>query len=537
MAIRTGDVGRGCCAVIAAASVLLTAGSAAGAGDVACALTLQKAVSGGSGEGRDLQVSLDIRDGKVVGAFGNAPRLNKTPARFNTEGLKVSDGKLAGTLKVTIASDGWVPANGQTYAADYAIDADLKDAKVEGKWSVSGATTNEGTIAGTTSAPASDKEEIRLTLACFNAVDHDGKISGRGLKTVMTLKDGKAVAVRSIPAGSIADVGCSMETPKFDLTLSDGKLRGSYQVKITPQQVAAGQPIVVYTYQVDGVVIGNGAGGTMAVAKDGGALKETALFTATARRGPPPSMADCTYKMTLQHALGQGKFIDVYLASTGGKFTGGFASSPNFNNAMHLVDVSKLTLGEGKVTGDLGVTVLADPWVPADHKPIPCSFAIGASVASGEITGTFKGKAGEKAVEGAIEGGLDDKVNIASIAGMTLRLENGLAGSGNHMARAFVSMDIKDGKITGGGVGNNHDKSMKGSVTGGEFKLNGDEWTLKVEFTLVSAGSATLGKYVTTASGTFVGNMSAGAFTCSHEAGRVKEGSFWAAAKLAEEKK
>jgi hypothetical protein len=105
------------------------------------------------------------------------------------------------------------------------------------------------------------------------------------------------------------------------------------------------------------------------------------------------------------------------------------------------------------------------------------------------------------------------------------------------MARAFVSMNIEDGKVTGGSVGNNHDRAMKGPVTGGEFRLNGDEWTLKVDFTLTGAGSATLGKYVATASGTFVGNMSAGAFTCSHEAGRVKEGSFWAALKTGADRK
>jgi hypothetical protein len=494
---------------------------------------MQKAVISNAAEGRDLNVSLDIRGGKVVGAFGNAPRFNKTPAEIDASGLALADGKLTGAMKVTIGWDGWVPTTGQPFTAEYALNATLANGKMEGKWSSAGGLTNvEGTVAGTFSAPASDTEVIRLTLACVNAVDHHGKISGRGLKSVITLKDGKAVGVRSIPAGSIADVGCSMETPAFDLSLSDGKLTGSYQVRITPQQVAAGVPPVVYTYQVRGIVIGNGAGGTMAVAKDGQALKETALFIATARRGPPPPMGDCTYKMTLHHALGQGKFIDVYLASTGGKLTGGFASSPNFNNAMHLVDTSKLTVGEGKVSGGLGVTVLADPWVPADHKPIPCAFTIDAAAADGEITGRFKGAAGTNQVDQALEGALDDKVKLDNVTGLTIRLENGLAGAGNHMARAFVSMDIKDGKVTGGKVGNNHDKGMKGPVTGGEFKLNGDEWTLKVEFTVESAGGATKGKYVATASGTFVGNMSAGAFTCSHEAGRVKEGSFWLAASL-----
>lgn len=503
-------------------------GGVAPQGDIACSLTMRKAVIHNAAEGRDLNIALDIRGGKVVGAFGNAPHFNKMPAELDTAGLAVADGKLTGVMKVSIGWDGWVPAGGNPYKAEYAVSAALADGRVEGRWSSAGVATNvEGAVAGTFAPRAPDTGTIRLALACANAVDHDQKIGGRGLKSVITLKDGKAVAVRSIPAGSIADVSCSMETPRFDLTLADGRLNGSYEVRITPQGVSPRNPVRVYSYRVSGVVIGDGAGGRMAIARDGEVLGETAVFTATARRGPPPPMGDCTYKMTFHHALGEGKFIDVYLASAGGKITGGFASSPNFNNAMHLVDASKLAIGEGRIAGDIGVTVLPDPWIPRDHKPVQCSFAVDCRVAGGEIAGRFKGKAGGDAVEQAIEGAQDDKVKLDNITGGTIRLENGLAGSGNHMARAFVSMQIKDGKVTGGNVGNNHDKAMKGPVTGGEFRLNGDEWSLKVEFTVDSAGGATPGKYVATASGTFVGNMSAGAFTCAHERGQVKEGSFW----------
>jgi hypothetical protein len=511
--------------------------AAGAAEDAALQLTLQKAVSAGSGEGRDFLVSLDVRGGKVVGGFGHAPRFNKMPAELDVKGLALAGGRLTGTLKASIAWDGWVPRDGKPVAADYRIDAAVAEGKVDGKWSVTNVPPREGALAGTCATPASDTELVRLTVACANAMDHQAKVSARGLKAVFVLKDGKGVAARAIPAGSIADVGCSMEVPKFDLKLSGGKLTGMFQVEVTPQQVSAGVPPVVYGYDVQGLVVGDGAGGTMAITKNGEALSDTARFIAAARRGAPPPMADCTYKVTLHHALGLGKFIDVYLASTGGKFTGGFASSPNFNNAMHTVDTSKLTVGEGKLTGDLGVTVQADPWIPRDHKPIPCAFALNAAVANGEITGRFKGTAGTNAVERALEGALDDKVKLDSVTGMTIRLENGLAGSGNHMARAFVSMDIRDGKVTGGSVGNNHDAQMKGTVTGGEFKLSGDEWALKTEFTLTGAGSATLGKYEATASGTFVGTMSAGTFRCAHESGRVKEGSFWAALKLGSEKR
>lgn len=507
-------------------------------GEVACALTLRKAVIANAAHGQDLDVSLDIRGGKVVGAFAHAPRFNKMPAELDTTGLALAGGQLTGKLKVTIGWDGWMPTTGKAFSDEYTIDAGLADGQVDGKWRSNGAGTNtEGVVAGTFAPRASDTDLIRLTLACANAVDHHGKMGGRGLRTVITLQGGRAVGVRSIPAGSIADVACSMETPKYDLTLSGGKLTGSYEVKITPQEVSAQNPAQVYSYQVQGVVIGDGAGGTMAVARNGDALPETARFIATARRGPPPPMGDCTYKMTLHHALGQGKFIDVYLASTGGKITGGFASSPNFNNAMHIVEASRLTIGEGKVAGDLGVTVLPDSWIPPDHKPIPCVFALDCAVANGEIAGGFKGKAGGNAAEGALEGAQEDKLKLDNITGGTLRLENGLAGAGNHMARAFVSMEIKDGKVTGGRVGNNHDKEMKGPVTGGAFKLNGDQWTLRVEFTVESAGSVTRGKYVATASGTFVGSMAAGAFTCTHEQGRVKEGRCWFAASLGEKKK
>jgi hypothetical protein len=326
-----------------------------------------------------------------------------------------------------------------------------------------------------------------------------------------------------------------MEVPKFDLKLADGKLTGLFEVRITPQAVQAGEPVVVYTYQVNGAVIADAAGGTMNIARNGKALKDTARFLATARRGAPPPQADCTYKITLHHALGAGKFIDVYLATSGGRFTDGFASSPNFNNAMHTVDISKLNLGDGKLTGDIGVTIQPDPWIPRDHKPIPCRFSLEAAIANGEITGQFKGTAGPNAVAQALAGALDDKTRLDKVTGLIIRLENGLAGSGNHMARAFVSLDLKDGKVIGGRVSNNHDSKIKGTVTGGEFTLTGDEWTLKTGLDLTAAGDATLGKYGIAASGTFVGTMSAGTFTCTHESGYAKQGTFWAYLKLAED--
>jgi hypothetical protein len=245
-------------------------------------------------------------------------------------------------------------------------------------------------------------------------------------------------------------------------------------------------------------------------------------FVGTVRWGAPPEAGNALYKLTIHNALGTGQFLDLYLSATDGKITHGFGTSPNFNNATHEVDVAKLKLAGNKLTGDMPVTVLPDPWIPKDHKPIACAFVVDATIDGGEIAGT--------AGKFLLDGGLEPKPVAAVLTGGTVKLEAGLMGDAGYRSRAFVTFTAKDGKVTGGKVGNNHTK-LAGTVDGGEIKIENEHLVGKIQATITVGDGSTEGKYEFEVDTLMVGTAGAGGFT-TRMGEEKRTGRLWAVVKM-----
>jgi len=449
-----------------------------------------------AGTGRFLDLRLELRDGQVVAGVGRAS-FTRSPAELDVTGLSVADGQVAGELKVNLVSDGYAAATNFTckIEAPLAVDKFLPRPLPNGV--------------------------ARLTMNCENVVTQVAKKGGgRRLVIELATRDGKAFAARAVPTGSMTDVAFATRATRCTVTSVDGKLAGEIEVALT-QQSGDLKPIL-YVYTLDGRIVGDMATGRIATKCDGKDAGETGTFVASVRQGSAPAPGNALYKLTIHEALGAGKFVDLYLSTKDGKFTHGFGTSPNFNNATHEVDVTKLKLEGHKITGDVPVTVLPDPWIPKDHKPIACLFSVAAILEDGEVTGT----AGQFALEGRI----DAKPTNTALAGGAVKLEAGLMGDAGYRSRAFVAFTAKDGKVTGGKVGNNHTK-LAGTVDGGEIKIENEHLVGNIRATVTVGDGSTEGKYEFEINSLLVGTAGAGAFT-THFGERTKTGRLWAIVKL-----
>ena len=63
--------------------------------------------------GRELLVTLDVKDGAVISAVAVAPEWNRTMHAVDAKGLKLNGGELSGAMTVTLSADGGVPADGK----------------------------------------------------------------------------------------------------------------------------------------------------------------------------------------------------------------------------------------------------------------------------------------------------------------------------------------------------------------------------------------------------------------------------------------
>lgn len=122
---------------------------------------------------------------------------------------------------------------------------------------------------------------------------------------------------------------------------------------------------------------------------------------------PAAADADATWAITLQGFFMDAKapgasqrHINLYLHRTGGAWGGAVATAtnrgkPTYNVALHLVDPSGLRREGDRVVGNVGLTIVPDPWVPADQKMRRFTVAIDAALspsADGKSYGTIGGE-------------------------------------------------------------------------------------------------------------------------------------------------
>lgn len=507
-------------------------------GDCLYTLELTNALDGRA----TLTVYLDRRNMGTVIAFAAGRQFNRMPFDVDASGLKVATvagpggsgtvERLAGDMKVTVYSDGYVPQSSVPVVCTYSLEADITGNSLHGSYSGRyGLTAVSNGLSGLLYPRPARSDSARFVLNMENAigVTEGRKGGGRRATATITMVGGRTAGVRIEPPGSLTDVACALRVEKADLRYAAGRLAGGILVVWTPQ---SGGDAASYMYSIDAQVIGDNVAGKFTTRLNDKDV-EGGRFLGTAKLGRLPEPSEGVWKVTFHDLLGKGKFLDLYLVSRDGRLVDGFGTTPNFNNATHDVDLSALPLAGNALGGGLKVTVNPDPWIPKDHKPVLCSLAIEARAGNGVVSGTYKGTAGETGVEGVLDGVIDPIPVAGAIEGGTLKLEDALSGGNGYGSRAFLTFTAEDGKITGGKLWNNHNKALTGKIEGGALKLDGTGLSGKVTVEVDRGGGVTPGKYEFTVKGCLIGSVGAGTFESSLEGkGAVKSGRYWCSLKM-----
>jgi hypothetical protein len=238
-----------------------------------------------------------------------------------------------------------------------------------------------------------------------------------------------------------------------------------------------------------------------------------------------PDPADSTYDLELHGAVVGGKPMWVHVGSTKGAFGAGMAYAPLFNHAVHDVDASALKLAGGKLSGTLEATILPDPYVPRDRKPIACTYTIDAAVRDGGLSGSFTGKCGGEAVAGVVGGRLAARQNLGDSFQVSMKMEQGVAGRGAPWhKRTYLGVTVKGGKAVEGSISNN-----KGGFTGAfreaDLKLDGDALAGTIACD-VTSGRVETGTYVFSVKAKVIGDQLTGTFESRLKGKVVKSGRF-----------
>ena len=488
-----------------------------------CVLELAKALPGD----KTLMLHLRLADGKAETAFAVAPTFNRMPYDVEASALKLQDGRLSGEVKVTVHSDGYVPKDAEKVECRYALDVKL-GAAVQGSFSGRyGDSETKGEVGGGSGPPPALAPPLRVTLDGENLVvlEKSGgkKGGGRRARIHFGLRDGRAVGVKLDPPGSITDTSMGARIEESNLKCDARRLSGTLKFHIEPQ----GRAAVKLACELEGDVIGlNLAGRCRARCGDG--EFEDGRFLGRIQTDAAKA-EDCLWNLVLHDALKPGGYLKLYLATRDGKFVHGFAASPNFNNATHEVDLRCLALEGAELKGALKITVHPDPWQPPDHKLIPCEYQIRAKLQDAEIQGEYEGRSGDKTIRGPLDGNTCLRPSPAPPVKATLKLEDALPAANQYFSRVFFSMQIDGGRITGGNAWNNHNKNMKGTVDGGEFKIEGDAFTATFKATIPPGTGMKGGTYSIAVNGACIGTVMAGGFELSEGDKLLKTGRFWGA--------
>jgi hypothetical protein len=481
-------------------------------------------LAGALGEGRDLELYAAWRDGRIAAAFGRGPRFNRMPYQVEARDVRLTQGRLSGTFAVAVPSDGYVPKGGGTLQVEAAVEATAGENGFDGTYRAKvGGESREGRLTGSRAAPPAPPAVARLTLSCEDAIQKAKRgPSAQRIGMAIAFKGGRSFAARLIPPGSITDVALTATVEAHDVRIAGERLTGTLTGLVRHQ--GGLEKAVRYDFAFAGLVIGRSAAGAINVVEDGKPQTDGRFVGQMEVGAAAP--ADALWRLTLHQAIPPHNFLNLFLTSRAGRLLGGFATSPNFNNSIHALDLSHLRLDEGRLAGRLGVRLVPDAWVPRDHKPIACTYALDAAVADGEVSGTFAGRFGDSSAAGTIEGGLDPKPDLRAVDGLTLKVEGGAFG------RAFMTLRYDRGRLAEGRAWNNH-TDLTGTVDKADLDWS-DEKIRGGLVVTVSRGGVVPGTYTVTVDGILVGTTGAGTAVTVAADGRRKDTSFWVALRPAD---
>lgn len=110
--------------------------------------------------------------------------------------------------------------------------------------------------------------------------------------------------------------------------------------------------------------------------------------------------------------------IQIELAYEKGKWSLLSARTPSWNRALHRVDASNLKLKDGKLTGEMKVKLLPDPWVPSGgarrQREIVCQ--IEARISEGYIEGKYQAKGDQGTYQSQLKGKIWQAVEGSYVA-------------------------------------------------------------------------------------------------------------------------
>jgi hypothetical protein len=431
--------------------------------------------------------------------------------------LRVEDEALAGSVSLSLTSDGYIPPIG----TQIPIEVTLAGPTWKG-------TRRGDAVAGTATSiwsAATVPDPVRFTIHGDNCVffPKHGPGKGRRMTVVVPIDQGAAHAVRLIPPGSITDTGCSATVTASEVRRDGPRLSATIASTIRHQGGATSAAVMRFT----ALAVGDQLHGLVTTSWDG-QEQEPGWCTGSILTGVPETRI-AQLRLTLDALVSQGGYCDLYLNLRDGKAVSGFATTPNDGNSTHTVDSTDLIWVDGKLSGGVRLTLMPDPWRHPVAAPTKAQVELSAMVRGADASGTYHGSVGTVAVTGAVVGGLEPAVTEGPLKSMTIKFENGLSGGNEYQNRAFIAVQLDgQGKIIGGKVSNNH-TALDGSVSSGLVQVSDGRLVGTIEAIIGTAGKTTSGRYRFSFTGVAVGTMATGGFTAIDPSGTEKSERFWAA--------
>ena len=491
-------------------------------GEAVVRLELDKALPGD----RPMTVCLAAEDGRFVRGLAVAPRYNQVPHDVDASGLGLEGDALAGEIRVTVHSDGFVPPDGTVLRCAYTIDARVEGTAVRGTFEgrLGGAEGGEagegqrtaGAVSGEVSAAPALEGPVVMDLHMENAAGEapsgKGRWGQRGYPSLV-FKGGRVVhgLIRGHGGNPINYFEAAVKA--MDLEWHGGAVAGTLGVASKGDE---------YVYTFDGRVVGDRVGGTFEKVFNGRAVRG-GRFMGTLAPMPEVAPGDGLYYVELHGAVPEGKQLMLYVPCVGGAFGAGAGFAGTFNHTFHDVDGSGLSLTGRKIAGDVGVTIRADPYVPKDGKSVPCRYTVSAEVADGCVTGTFEGEFGGRAVSGTVVGRVRPRPEAPEPARYNLKLDNGVCDGPPWHRRCYIGFVAAGGEADSGGISNNKG-GFQGTFKRASVALDGTAFRATIEATVDSAGQVKTGDYVFTLSGRLVGSELVGTVDTALNGQTVKRG-------------
>ena len=169
------------------------------------------------------------------------------------------------------------------------------------------------------------------------------------------------------------------------------------------------------------------------------------LSCCAARAQAEPRRDDGMWRVNLEGLMPGGKArqpIVLHVLRDKGVWRTPFATG--WNKAAHAVDLGELQLAADTLTGDIGLTINSDGWLPGAGVTIKGKVTVQARIGDGTVSGTYRAMMGREQVEGRISGVFSEAP--ADLEGHRLRL--GLVTAQRGYSVLWFS--VRDGKPVDG---------------------------------------------------------------------------------------